>query len=134
MPLYYTTAEPGLFDADRRRRFSEAVMETHCDITGAPPSFVRVIFFDDGNGELRAGTRALVVGSIRGGRTDEQLSELRSRLLDDLCSACELDPSQAHVALRESDASWSMEAGRLIPEPGSPEEADWKAWAASART
>ena len=47
MPLYRVLNRPGLLDADQRAAFSVDVVDVHCDVTGAPRSFVHVLYADE---------------------------------------------------------------------------------------
>ncbi len=46
MPLYRCTTPAGTLDDERRQAIARAITTIHCDVTGAPPTFVHVQFFD----------------------------------------------------------------------------------------
>ena len=52
MPFYHATVRPDLLSEAERRRFAADVVDVHCDVTGAPPSFVHVLVTDDHDGVL----------------------------------------------------------------------------------
>ncbi len=127
MPLYRTLIKPGLLDLDQRKAFANDVVDVHCDVTGAPRSFVHVLYAEDDDGHLDEGQVALVFGTIRNGRTGEQKAEIASRLTTALAGHAEVDPATVTAVSIDIDASRTMEGGMLLPEPGSAEEAAWKA-------
>lgn len=130
MPLYRTVIRPELLDLAQREAFATDVMNVHCDVTGAPPSLVHVLYMPD-DGQLPDGTDAHVVGTIRGGRTGDQKGEIRERLATLLAERSGLDPSAIRIDSIDIDASRTMEGGVLLPEPGSAEEEEWKTAGAS---
>ena len=127
MPLYRTLVRPGLLDVEQRQRFSDDVVEVHCGVTGAPPSFVHVLYVDDHDGQLDAGQNALVFGTIRHGRNGDQKAEIATRLSAALAGHAGVDVESVTTVSADIDASYTMEGGVLLPDPGSPEEEAWKA-------
>lgn len=132
MPLYRTLVTPGLLGLPQREAFANDVTDVHCDVTGAPPSFVHVLYAEDSDGRLDDGCRALVFGTIRAGRTPAQKAEIVDRLTLALAGHAGADPQSIQVVTMDIDASYTMEGGELLPEPGSAEEAEWKRLGASA--
>ena len=66
------------------------------------------------------------MGTIRSGRTDEQKAEMADRLSAALAARGGIEPTSVTTTTRDIEASYTMEGGALLPEPGSPEEAAWK--------
>lgn len=132
MPLYRALVEPGLLSLEQRTVFANDVMDVHCDVTGAPPSFVHVLFAEDDEGRLDDGQAALVFGTIRNGRTAEQKQEIADRLTAAFTAASGVDAGAVQVVSVDIDATKTMEGGVLLPEPGSPEEEEWKNIGASS--
>jgi len=121
MPLYRCTCPPDALDRTARQAVAVAITDIHCELTGAPPTFVHVQFFEE---PTRAGRTPFVLhGGIRAGRDGE--------LVDTLVDRCRRAVSQlAHVPIEdismrtsETNASWVFEGGRVFPEPGG--EAAW---------
>lgn len=127
MPMYVTLTSPGLLSAAQREAFARAVVEVHCGVTGAPPSFVHVLYADDDRRGPGEGPAAVVSGTIRHGRTPTQKQEIIRRLRAALAAVAGIDTETVEVRLTDIDASHVMEGGRLLPEPGSAEEQEWKA-------
>lgn len=125
MPFYRVFSEPQLFAGDdARRAYANDVTRIHCAVTGAPPDFVHVHFADPDADRL-GDVRARVHGSIRAGRTDAQKADLAEQLGAALATRTGIDVAAVAVTTSDTEASWTMEGGRLLPEPG--DEDDWKA-------
>ena len=127
MPFYHATVRPDLLSEAERRRFAADVVDVHCDVTGAPPSFVHVLVTDDHDGVLTDGLAASVNGTIRAGRNDAQKAEIAARISTALAAHAGVDADAVHTSTRDIGASFTMEGGVLLPEPGSPEERSWVA-------
>ena len=127
MPFYHAHVRPDLLDLAAREAFSNDVVEVHCGVTGAPPSFVHVLVTEDDGGSLPDGTNGVISSTIRAGRTDEQKAEMRERLAVLLAERAGVDAATVSATSRDIEASFTMEGGALLPEPGSAEEEAWKA-------
>lgn len=127
MPFYHALVRPRLLSEAQRQQFARDVVEVHCDVTGAPPSFVHALVSEDERGQLPAGKAAVLNGTIRAGRTDAQKAEIASRLSEALAATAGVPLEEVSTSTRDIQASYTMEGGALLPEPGSPEEAAWTA-------
>ena len=125
MPLYRCLATEKLMSYEQRLRVSKEVTRIHCEITGAPPTFVHTFFTEDTKGELPDGTHALVFGTIRAGRTADQKQQLVSDMQVSISQAIGVDSNEITVMTVDLPARWVMEGGALLPEPG--EEEAWLA-------
>ena len=125
MPLYRCAMREGLTSEEQRARIAKDVVRIHCDVTGAPPSFVHAFFSETPADELPEGKVAFVLGSIRWGRTDEQKARIVSELADAVANVLDREADQVGVATVDVPSKWIMEGGELLPEPG--EEAAWLA-------
>lgn len=132
MPFYHAVVRPGLLTESQRHEFANHVVDVHCDVTGAPPSFVHALITEAGDGALAADRNAVVNGTIRAGRTDEQKAEIADRLSRALAEVAGVDPSSVTTSTRDIQASYTMEGGVMLPEPGSPEEQAWMTSGASS--
>ena len=126
MPFYRALVRPGLLAEPDRELFADDVVDIHCGVTGAPPSFVHVLITEVDDDRLAAGLSGSVSGTIRSGRTTEQKVEMSTRIATALAERAGVDPDTVSATLRDIDASYTMEGGALLPEPGSPEEEAWK--------
>jgi phenylpyruvate tautomerase PptA (4-oxalocrotonate tautomerase family) len=125
MPLYRCMVAQGATTLDQRERIAKAVTRIHCDTTGALPIFVNTFFAEDTKGQLPAGKHALVLGSIRAGRTPEQKETIVSEMTRAVAGILGRDEAEVLVRTVDIPARWVMEGGRILPEPG--EEATWLA-------
>jgi phenylpyruvate tautomerase PptA (4-oxalocrotonate tautomerase family) len=110
---------------EQRLQISKEVTRIHCEITGAPPTFVHTFFSEDSNAELAEGTRVLVFGSIREGRTAEQKQQLANDMQASISQILGVGLGEVTVATVDLPARWVMEGGAVLPEPG--EEEAWLA-------
>ncbi len=125
MPLYRCTVAEGLTTFEQRSLIAKEVTRIHCDTTGALPGFVHAFFSEDATGRPPAGKQAVVLGSIRAGRTAEQKEELVSEMRSAIASILGRAENEVLVATVEVPARWVMEGGHILPEPG--EEEEWLA-------
>lgn len=125
MPLYRCTLADGLSTEAQRASIAKEVVRVHCDVTGAPATFVHAFFAEARRGELPDGLDAFVLGSIRAGRSDEQKASIHSQLCSFVASTLGCAEDRVRVVTADMPASWVMEGGAILPEPG--EEAEWLA-------
>ncbi len=125
MPLYRCTVAEGLTTLEQRSLIAKEITRIHCETTGALPRFVHAFFAEDAKRKLPAGKQAVVLGSIRAGRTPEQKQQLVSDMRNALASILGREQDEVLVATVDIPARWVMEGGELLPEPG--EEEAWLA-------
>lgn len=125
MPLYVCNAAKGAISQNAKSKIAEDVTRIHCDVTGAPATFVHVFFFEDAPQWSLNGKSALLFGSIRAGRTDEQKKQIADEIRHSLRTQTEMVDNDIITMIADTPASWVMEGGDLMPEPG--EEAAWLA-------
>jgi phenylpyruvate tautomerase PptA (4-oxalocrotonate tautomerase family) len=118
MPVYHCSIPEAQLDDAKRERIASEITRIHCERTGAPPGFAHVLF-----AEAPAG--ASVVGSIRAGRSASLRAEMAGAMAEAVAGSLGVEPGQVRVTLLEVPASWVMEGGAVMPEPG--EEAAWLA-------
>jgi phenylpyruvate tautomerase PptA (4-oxalocrotonate tautomerase family) len=123
MPLYRCIVAPNVSSYAQRAEIAEAVTRIHCEVTGGLPMFVHTFFAEDAAGMLPADKRALMLGSIRAGRTAEQKANLVEELSDSLARVLGLAGDQVSVVTVDIPARWVMEGGDILAEPG--DEAEW---------
>jgi phenylpyruvate tautomerase PptA (4-oxalocrotonate tautomerase family) len=125
MPLYRCLVAPRLTSYDQRAAIAEAVTRIHCEVTGGLPLFVHAFFVEDETGMLPADTRAVVLGSIRTGRTAAQKERLVAELAESVARIVDVPRDEVSVVTVDVPARWVMEGGDILPEPG--DEAAWMA-------
>jgi phenylpyruvate tautomerase PptA (4-oxalocrotonate tautomerase family) len=126
MPLYRCMVAAGLTSLSQRARIAAEVTRIHCQLTGALPEFVHAFFSEDTKGQLPAGRRAVLLGSIRSGRSGELKQQLVAEMSQSVAGILELPEAEILVATVDVPARWVMEGGAVLPEPG-----DEEAWLAS---
>lgn len=125
MPLYRCVVTPLLSSYSQRAEIAAAVTRIHCEVTAGLAMFVHTFFVEDEAGMLPADKRALMLGSIRAGRTPEQKQRLVTELEEALAGTLGLTRDQVTVVTVDVPARWVMEGGDILPEPG-----DEQAWIA----
>lgn len=118
MPLYICGAPAEVLDAQQRQRIAAAITRIHCDVTGAPPTFVHVVFDESKDGYS-------VLGTIRAGRTEDTKAELKRQIAHAVAATVGVAVETVSTFTIDIPASWVMEGGALLPEPGA--EDDWLA-------
>jgi phenylpyruvate tautomerase PptA (4-oxalocrotonate tautomerase family) len=128
MPIYECTAPEGVLTEAMKARVAMAITDAHVEETGAPRSFVHVLFHETRHGTAFTAGKldtesSMINGSIRAGRTLEGKQRLLRRISTAWAEITGL--SQMHLVSRlvEIDPSVAMEFGLILPHPG--EEADW---------
>lgn len=127
MPFYHAIVRPEVLAPADREALSKDVTNVHCDVTGAPRTFVHVLYTVDDANRLPDDIDVLYRANIRSGRTTEQKAELTTRLQNTTAERTSASASRVAIHIEETEASFVMEGGSLLPEPGSPEEEAWKA-------
>ena len=131
MPLYLCASKSGTIPETLKKRISQAITEVHCHVTGAPPTFVHVFFFEEDQvamlqnlwGGEETSAPYQLFGNIRSGRTDETKTALVAGMRRAVAEILEVELAQVIMSTRDIQAKWVMEGGDLLPEPG--EEAAW---------
>lgn len=125
MPLYIVNAKAGAMPEDAKPKIAADVTRIHCDVTGAPPQFVHVFFFTDGPMPPLGDKSAMLYGQIRAGRNDAQKAQIASEMAASVAQHTGLAADTVHAFTTDTPASWVMEGGDVLPEPG--EEEAWLA-------
>lgn len=120
MPLYTCIADSRTSD-DKREKIALAITESHCSHTGAPAEFVHVFFNEYLGGNKKSDLR--IVGNIRAGRPPELKANMHADIVSKVTDILSSSPGRVELVLQEIPAEWNMEAGEVLPTPGT--EADW---------
>ena len=123
MPMYQCHVPPERFDDQQRAAVAKSLTEIHCSVTGAPSTFVHIVFRD--GQPAWSDAPFSIHGGIRSGRSREVTNALVSQMTRALADAADVDPADVAMRTIETPASWIMEGGRVLPEPGA--EAEWLA-------
>jgi len=123
MPMYTCFSPPGAFDQSARAALAERITDVHCSLTTAPRTFVHVVFVER---EPEADGAAFAVhGGIRAGRPAEVTAGLIDGMTQAVADVSGEAQTRVTMTTRETPASWIMEGGVVLPEPG--DEAAWVA-------
>lgn len=125
MPLYIVNTKAGGMPAEAKPKIAADITRIHCDVTDAPAKFVHVFFFEDSAMPPLGDKAAMVYGQIRHGRTDAQKAQIASEMGASVCEHTGLAPENVIAFTTDTPASWVMEGGDVLPEPG--EEEAWLA-------
>lgn len=120
MPLYtVSTREP--LSGDERAKMAMMITDVHCGHTGAPRTFVQVMFSE--NVPLYPRTQLHIYASVRAGRDLQTNDNIEEDMVNQTSEIVGISVNQIEYAIFGVPASWIMEGGVILPEPG--EEAEW---------
>ena len=122
MPLY-TVSTKRAVPRTQRQAIAKLIMNVHCQLTGAPETFVNVVF--SSNVPLNEGTIMHVLGAVRKGRTPVMKETLQNEMVMRLCEFLRIPEFQMAFTMHEVPAQWVMEGGEVLPEPGEEALCEW---------
>lgn len=76
---------------------------------------------------------AMVLGTIRNGRNEAAKQQIREGLSKALATRAGVDAANVATLTVDIEASYTMEGGKLLPEPSSPEEEESKTLGSAAQ-
>lgn len=123
MPIYMCNAVKGAISTAAKAKIASDITDIHCKVTGAPPTFVHVFFFEDAPQHPLDGKCVFLFGSIRSGRTPDQKRSLVDQMKQSIHGRSGVPMGEISVDTADVPASWVMEGGDVLPEPG--EEENW---------
>ncbi len=131
MPYYRCFIPKDALSFEQRQDIALAFTDIHCGSTGAPRSFVSVAFFETPEGEKSEfGSDYFLDGGNRAGRSEEVKQQLLSDLTEAFGEIAGVPAEQIDGRITENPASWTMEGGFVLPDPGQ-EGPEWYAAAAA---
>ena len=116
MPYYRCVVPKDSIPFDQRQRVAHAFTDVHCGMTGAPRNFVHVTFVANDAGEFAE--PYYIDGGNRAGRPAELKERLLGELKRSFTEITGVADNQLGGRITEGPASWSMEGGHILPEPG----------------
>jgi phenylpyruvate tautomerase PptA (4-oxalocrotonate tautomerase family) len=123
MPLYRCTSPAQSLNDTQRTAIAIALTDIHCELTGAPRTFVHVQFHHQ---PAQAGrTPFSLHAGIRAGRDQALTESLIQRCVEAVARFAGVPAAQISMRISSTQASWILEGGRVLPEPG--EEEAWVA-------
>ena len=126
MPFYHAIVRPEVLAPADPETHSNDETRVQCDVTGAPRTFVHVLYTVDDAKRLPDNIDVLYRANIRSGRTPEQKAELTTRLQTATAERTSASASRVAIHIEVIEASFVMEGGSLLPVPGSTDEEAWK--------
>lgn len=129
MPTYLCYSRPGALTSARRSDLAARLTALHSSTTGAPASFVQVVFrrldpADHYIGGRPADQRSVwVYGLIRAGRTDEVINRLLTGIRDHVREGAGVPDELIWVYLTQLAPTHMIEFGHVLPAAG--EEQAW---------
>lgn len=128
MPVYRCVVPEDSLTYEQRAEIATAFTDVHCGLSAAPRNFVHVLFVEaepgaeitstHGSGPVKCQTPYYIVGGNRGGRPPELKAKILAGLEEAFARIAEVPPDQVSGRIFEAPASWTMEAGKILPEPG----------------
>jgi hypothetical protein len=85
-----------------------------------------------GQGALQYDTPYFIAGGNRAGRPPELKQKILDGLIDNLSRIAGVPKSDISGRISEAPASWTMEAGQILPDPGE-ESPEWFEHGAASR-
>ncbi len=132
MPYYRCIIPKDALSFEQRQDIARAFTDIHCESTGAPRSFVSVAFFETPQGERsELGSEYYLDGGNRAGRSEEVKRQLLTDLTNAFADIADVPADQIGGRITENPASWTMEGGFVLPEPGQ-EGPEWYAEVAAS--
>ena len=132
MPHYRCIIPQDALTFEQRQEIALAFTDIHCGSTGAPRSFVSVTFIETPEGETpELGDGYYLDGGNRAGRSEEVKRQLLADLTNAFATVASVSSDIIGGRITENPASWTMEGGFVLPEPGQ-EGPEWYAAAEAA--
>jgi phenylpyruvate tautomerase PptA (4-oxalocrotonate tautomerase family) len=133
MPVYTCISTTKTLADDTKAALAAEITKIHSSVTGAPTSFVHVVFqelpatnvFTDSS----PSEPLLITGVIRAGRADADKVRLAKDISSNSSRIAGIPEARILVNIADRPARFAVEGGRVLPEPGA--EDDWLAQATS---
>ena len=122
MPMYTVSTKAPL-NSQVKLKVAQAITNINCELTGAPKGFVNVVFSE--NVPLRRHVALNIFGNIRKGRTPEMNQELSDSLVNEIGILSNIAKEAIEISLFEVPATWVVEGGEVLPEPGEEDKCNW---------
>ena len=122
MPIYTCTVAQSTFGADAKRALASEIARIHSSLVHVPSTLVNVAFHElDADGLYSGGVPAspvLVAGWVREGHPADDTTRLATEISTAVTKVFEIDVERVLVVIQPSPASFAVEGGRVLPEPG----------------
>jgi len=118
---YYAVATREPLSASQKEAIAMMITDVHCGHTNAPRTFVQVSFADDL--PLVEGVDLHIFASVRAGRAMEVNDTVEHDMVAQMVELSGVPLMRMEYNIYPVPASWIMEGGVILPEPG--EEEEW---------
>jgi phenylpyruvate tautomerase PptA (4-oxalocrotonate tautomerase family) len=127
MPVYTCVTTAKTLSDDAKATMAAEITKIHSSITGAPTSFVHVVFDEQPPTNVFTDSSPshplLISGLTRAGRPDAEKTRLAKDISSSSSRIAGIPEARILVIIEESPARFAVEGGRVLPEPGA--EDDW---------
>src|SRR3984957_742149 len=127
MPIYTCTANDATLTASTKAKLAGEIARIHSAINHVPSTYVNVVFHElPADSVYTDGVPAspvLVNGWIREGHPKAETTRLAVEIASAVTRVAGVPADRVLVVFETSPASFAVEGGRVLPEPG--EEAAW---------
>ena len=122
MPIYTCTTTESTLTSDVKVALAGEIARIHSAINHVPSTYVNVVFhelpadaiYTDG----RPAAPVLVSGWVRAGHPDAEITRLATEIALAITRLAGVPPERVLVVFQSSPASFAVEGGRVLPEPG----------------
>ena len=127
MPVYTCTTTESTLSAQTKRALAGEIGTIHSEINHVPSTYVNVVFHelpaDSVYTDAVPTSPVLVSGWIREGHPKTEVTRLATEIASAVTRVTGVPAERVLVVYQSSPASFAVEGGRVLPEPG--EEAAW---------
>lgn len=127
MPVYTCTTTESTLSADTKKALAAEIGAIHSAINHVPSTYVNVVFHELPTDSVYTdgvpASPVLVSGWIREGHPKTEVTRLASEIAAAVARIAGVPAERVLVVFETSPASFAVEGGRVLPEPG--EEAAW---------
>jgi phenylpyruvate tautomerase PptA (4-oxalocrotonate tautomerase family) len=127
VPIYSCTTNQSTLSADTKKALAGEIATIHSEINHVPSTYVNVVFHElPADSVYTDGVPAspvLISGWIREGHPKTEVTHLATEIASAVTGIAGVPAERILVVFVSSPASFAVEGGRVLPEPG--EEAAW---------
>ena len=129
MPIYTCTTTESTLPGPVKKALAREIASIHSEINHVPSTYVNVVFHElPADGVYTDGAPAspvLVSGWIREGHPKAEVTRLATEIAAAVSRIAAVAAERVLVVFQSSPASFAVEGGRVLPEPG--QEQAWVA-------
>jgi phenylpyruvate tautomerase PptA (4-oxalocrotonate tautomerase family) len=127
VPIYTCTTNDSTLSANSKKALSGEIATIHSEINHVPSTYVNVVFHelpaDSVYTDGAPASPVLVSGWVREGHPKAETTRLATEIAAAVTRVAGVPAERVLVVFETSPASFAVEGGRVLPEPG--DEAAW---------